>query len=101
MEGEEKKRYRVQVLLVRVKDEDEQYLAKRLLIVHSNEEKYFNKNDHVDNYIVVVRDEKLTMLLRQTTSPQPVKYLCGYDVSAGELSKHDSFCEFTPLLSNL
>lgn len=72
------------------------------MLIHENEQKYFNKSDSVDNYVFVMNHDKIVMLLRQSTNAQPIKYLIGYGVNfEEEPKKNDYFCEFETLLANL
>lgn len=39
-----------------------------------------SENDHIDSYMVVMKDDKIQMLIKQSTSPCPIKYIAGYGV---------------------
>lgn len=80
MDIEEKTKYRIQVLCFRIKDEDEKYLSQKVLRISSSEEKMFSKHDHVDNYLLIMKGDKIEKLIRQVTSIFPIKYLVGYGV---------------------
>lgn len=61
-------------------------------MVHNSEEKYFNKSQNIDTYAIILSNDKITMLLRQSGDLHDIKFLKGYGVSVGNNFKHYSFC---------
>lgn len=94
METDEKKKYKAQVFCLRVNKEDEPFMNKNVLLVSSQDEKWFGKHHRIDHYFVVMKVDKITMLIRQTTDLRSIKYLVGYGVEKEVFGKNDSFCEF-------
>lgn len=102
MDSEEKKRYKTQFIVFRAnRSQDPAVLAKSVLLLQEPEQKYFNKNDFIDNYLFVMNADKITMLIRQTTNAQPIRFLTGYGVTPEETAQAEFFCEFQTLLTNL
>lgn len=103
MDSEDKKKYKLQYLIYRIKNNEElACIDKEVLLFRDQNNKYFSKNDTVDNYIFVMQDEKIVSFLKQKTNSQSIKYLVGYDIKLSpELKKNDFFCEFEQIISQL
>ena len=103
MDSEQKKKYKLQYLIYRIKNNEElAFIEKEVLLFRDQNNKYFNKNDTVDNYIFVMQDDKLVSFIKQKTNSQSIKYLFGYDIKlTPQLKKNDFFCEFEVIIPQL
>jgi hypothetical protein len=81
MDSEDKKRYKVQYLIYRIKNSEElASIEKEVLLFRDQHHKYFSKNDTVDNYVFLIYEDKVISLLKQRTNCQLIKYLVGYGI---------------------
>lgn len=81
MDSEEKRKYKLQYLIYRIKNNEElAFIEKEVLLFRDQNNKHFSKNDTVDNYIFVMQDDKIVSFIKQKTNSQSIKYLVGYDI---------------------
>jgi hypothetical protein len=51
----------------------------------------FRKHDFNDNYLIIIKGDKIVRLIRQTTAASSIKFLVGYGVDLDKVNTDDSF----------
>jgi hypothetical protein len=73
-------------------------LAKEILLLYDNEQKYLSKSDYVDVYLFYLFEDKICSLLRQKSILQSTRLLIGFDLNE-EQKKYSYFCEVEQVYS--